>query len=215
MRSPSSSGAVLVEPIEADSGGTPVQRPCPSLPIRSDRRRRRPDRPVAGAVCRARGVRAKADPLCLLVVGPADPAPRQWGELEDWVREPVRDHELVIRAVTVARRADADCQPSLDHLGRLSFRGRTVILPMSQRAIVARLLEVPGEVVSDGEICALFGQGLASTHAEAVKTALRRIKDALAPVGLRLTRVRAAGYLLDRASRYERGSSSLGIKNKC
>ena len=112
----------------------------------------------------------------------------------------MRDRELVTRAVTVARRADINCQPFLDHLGRLSFRGRTVTLPVSQRAIVARLLEVPGEVVSDGEICSLFGQVLASTHAEAVKTALRRIKDALAPVGLRLTRVRSAGYLLDRAS---------------
>ena len=39
----------------------------------------------------------------------------------------------------------------------------------------------------------------ASTHAEAVKTALRRIKHALAPVGLQPTRVRGAGYLLDRA----------------
>ena len=199
MRSPSSSGAVLVEPIEADRAASPssvLVHPFqfdPTVVV---------DVPIVRwpeqAVAREEFERRRIP--CVLVVGPADPPPRQWGELEDWVREPVRDRELVTRAVTVARRADINCQPSLDHLGRLSFRGRTVILPVSQRAIVARLLEVPGEVVSDGEICALFGEVLASTHAEAVKTALRRIKDALAPVGLRLTRVRSAGYLLDRAS---------------
>ena len=110
-----------------------------------------------------------------------------------------RDGELTVRAVTVARRADAYCRPLLDGHGRVTFRDRTVEVPMSQRAIVARLLECPGEVVSDREISALLGEVRASTHAEAVKTALRRIKDALEPLGLRLTRVRRAGYLLDRS----------------
>ena len=32
-----------------------------------------------------------------------------------------------------------------------------------------------------------------------VKTAMRRLKDTLAPLGLHLARVRGAGYLLDRA----------------
>jgi DNA-binding winged helix-turn-helix (wHTH) protein len=81
----------------------------------------------------------------------------------------------------------------------LSFRGRTVVLSESQALVVARLLERFGEVVADDEIVALFGAGRASTHAEALKTSLRRIKDALAPVGLRVTRVRGAGYLVDRS----------------
>jgi hypothetical protein len=136
---------------------------------------------------------------CLLVIGPSDPAPPEWCELEDWIREPLVDAELTVRAVTVARRADAHCCPTMDRHGRIVFRDRTVVLPRSQQAIVARLLERFGEVVGDDEICSTFGQGLSSTHAEAVKTALRRIRDALAPVGLRLSRVRSAGYLLDRA----------------
>jgi hypothetical protein len=39
-----------------------------------------------------------------------------------------------------------------------------------------------------------------------VKTTLRRIKNALAPVGLRLSRVRTAGYLLDRMAERNPGA---------
>jgi hypothetical protein len=199
MRSPSHSGAALIEPIEAE----PASAPPSSVkvhPFRFDPTIavdvpvvRWPDQAGARAEFRRRHV------PCVVVVGPTDPAPRQWGELEDWIRAPVRDAELAIRAVTVARRADTHCEPDLDCRGSLSFRGRTVVLPASQRPIVARMLERRGEVVSDAELCAWFRANGASTHAEAVKTALRRIKHALAPVGLQPIRVRGAGYLLDRA----------------
>lgn len=199
MRSPSPSGATLVEPIEAE--------PTPAFPTSISVHPFEFDPTVMVDVPLVRwpdqtGARAEFARRCipcLLVVGPSDPPPLQWGELEDWIREPATPTELAIRAVTVARRADAHCHPVLDRYGRLTFRERTIVLPVSQRAIVARLLERFGEVVGDDEICGLFGQGLASTHAEAVKTSLRRIKDAVALVGLRLTRVRSAGYLLDRA----------------
>ena len=64
--------------------------------------------------------------------------------------------------------------------------------------MVALLVERFGDVIADDEILELYGERGVSTHAEAVKTTLRRIKDALAPLGLRLSRVRTAGYLLDR-----------------
>jgi len=146
----------------------------------------------------ARSEFARRGVPCVLVVGASDPPPQQWGELEDWIRAPLLDREVVVRALTVARRADAHRRPVIDLHGSVNFRDRTIVLPLSQRAIVARLVEQFGEVVGDDEISTLFGQGLASTHAEAVKTALRRIKDGLAPLGLRLSRVRGAGYLLDR-----------------
>ena len=136
---------------------------------------------------------------CLLVVAALEPPPPQWSEFEDWVREPLQQAEVLVRATTVARRADVLRVPRLDPLGRLSFRGRTVVLSDSQALVVARLLECPGEVVADDEMIELFAIGGASTHAEALKTALRRIKDALAPLGLRVSRVRSAGYLVDRS----------------
>ena len=199
MRSPSPSGAALVEPIEAE----PVSAPCSRISVHPFQF----DPTVVVDVPLVRwpeqaGARAEFERRhvpCLLVIGCTALPPPRWGELEDWVREPVRDRELAVRAVTVARRADVYSAPSLDRHGRLTFRDQTAELPVSQRAIVARLLERRGEVVSDAEISTLFGEGFASTHVEAVKTALRRIKDALAPLGLSVTRVRNAGYLLDRA----------------
>ena len=71
--------------------------------------------------------------------------------------------------------------------------------PRPRRELVALLVERFGETVSDEEIRALSDVGGVSTHSEAVKTALRRMKDTLAPLGLHLARVRAAGYLLDRS----------------
>jgi hypothetical protein len=199
MRSPSRSGAALVEPIEPEPAAAPPASLSvhpfafdPSLAVDVPLVRW-PEQAGARSEFERRGV------PCVLVVGRADPPPPEWGELEDWVREPLRHREVVVRAVTVARRADTRCRPAVDHHGRATFRERTVVLPFSQRAIVARLVERFGEVVGDDEVACLFGEGLASTHAEAVKTALRRIKDGLAPLGLRVSRVRGAGYLLDRA----------------
>ena len=199
MRSPSRSGAALAEPIQAEPSAAP-QSSISVQPFRFD-----PNVVVDVPLVRwpeqagARSEFARRGVPCLLVIGPSDPPPPQWGELEDWIREPLLDRELAVRAVTVARRADIHSRPVMDRHGRVTFRDRTVVLPFSQRAIVARLVERFGEVEGDDEISTLFGQGLASTHAEAVKTALRRIKDGLAPLGLRLTRVRSAGYLLDRS----------------
>jgi DNA-binding response OmpR family regulator len=136
---------------------------------------------------------------CLLVVGAADRAPTQWTELEDWVRETAPAAEFATRATTVARRADRAIRPCLDHARVVRFRDRTVVVPETQTALVALLVDRFGETVSDAEIRALYDEGGVSTHDEAVKTALRRLKAALAPVGLHLARVRAAGYLLDRS----------------
>ena len=199
MRSPSRSGAALVEPIEATAAPVPPSSVSvhpfqfdPTVAV---------EVPIVAwpAQASARAQFARRAVPCLLVVGASDPPPPQWGELEDWVREPARAAEVALRAVTIARRADARCRPLLDRYGRLVFRQRTVVLPVSQRPIVTCLLEHFGEVVADADILALSSRGPTSTHAEAVKTCLRRIKDAVVPVGLRLTRVRSAGYLLDRA----------------
>lgn len=145
-----------------------------------------------------RGDLARRDAPCLLVVGVGAPAPARWTELEDWVRETVSRDELVTRAITVARRADLRKGPVLDHARGVTFRARTITVPDTHVALVGLLVERFGDVVGDDEILALCREHGISTHAEAVKTTLRRIKDALAPLGLRLSRVRTSGYLLDR-----------------
>jgi DNA-binding response OmpR family regulator len=149
------------------------------------------------AVTRERLARTST-PCLLVVAGPARP-PTQWSELEDWVREQAPRAEFVTRATTVARRADRLGRPYLDRGRAVRFRERTVIVPESQLQLVALLVERYGETVSDVEIRAICGEGGTSTHGEAMKTALRRLRNTLAPLGLHLARVRASGYLLDRA----------------
>jgi hypothetical protein len=146
----------------------------------------------------ARERHARAGAPCLLVVGMTERAPSPRSELEDWVRETAPRAEFVTRAVTVARRADVLRRPRLDHARVVRFRDRTVVVPETQACVVALLVERFGDLVADDEIRRLCNVGGVSTHTEAMKTALRRLKDTLAPLGLHLARVRAAGYLLDR-----------------
>jgi hypothetical protein len=199
MQTMSAAATALVEP---PTSASPAQ---PDAVIRVRPFRFDPELTVEVALARwpdGAGTRercARAGLPCLLVVGASEPAPTQWSELEDWVRESAPRAEFATRATTVARRADCSARPRLEPARVVRFRDRTVVVPETQTALVALLVDRFGETVSDAEIRALYGEGGVSTHDEAVKTALRRLKDALAPLGLRLARVRAAGYLLDRA----------------
>jgi hypothetical protein len=199
MRSPSASAVALAEPVATASAvsmdATICVRPFrfdPALTVEVPLVRW-PD----AAAGRERLARAGAP--CLFVVGATERAPARWSELEDWVRDTAPHAEFVTRAVTVARRADLLQRPRLDHARVVSFRDRTAVVPETQARLAALLVERFGETVADDEIRGLCDVGGVSTHNEAMKTALRRLKDTLAPLGLRLARVRAAGYLLDRS----------------
>ena len=199
MRSPSASAVALAEPLAPVPAVTMDAAIC-VRPFRFD-----PELTVEVPVVRwpdavpARERHARAGTPCLLVVGATERAPVRWSELEDWVRETAPRAEFVTRAVTVARRADLLQRPCLDHARVVRFRGRAVVVPETQARLVALLVERFAETVTDTEIRALCDVGGISTHTEAVKTALRRLKDTLAPLGLHLARVRSAGYLLDRS----------------
>ena len=199
MRSPSASAVALAEPMAPAPAVTMDAAICVQ-PFRFD-----PELSVEIPVVRwpdgvaTRERLADASKPCLLVVGATERAPARWSELEDWVRETAPRAEFLTRAVTVARRADLLQRPRLDHTRVVRFRDRTVVVPETQAKLVALLVERFGETVADAEIRALCDTGGVSTHNEAVKTALRRLKDTLAPLGLHLARVRAAGYLLDRS----------------
>ena len=199
MRSPSASAVALAEPMATAPAVTLDATICVQ-PFRFD-----PELTVEIPVVRwpdaaaAREHHARAGSACLLVVGATERAPARWSELEDWVRETAPRAEFVTRAVTVARRADLLQRPRLDHTRVVRFRDRTVVVPETQARLVALLVERFGETVADDEIRGLCDVGGVSTHHEAMKTALRRLKDTLAPLGVHLARVRAAGYLLDRS----------------
>jgi len=199
MRSPSASAVALVEPATTAPAVTTDTTICVH-PFRFD-----PELTVEVPVVRfpgaaaARERHALAGHPCLLVVGATERPPAQWSDLEDWVRETASRGEFVTRAVTIARRADLLQRPRLERIRVVGFRGRTVVVPESQARLVGLLVERFGETVADAQIRALCDEGGVSTHGEAVKTALRRLKDTLLPLGLHLARVRSAGYLLDRS----------------
>jgi hypothetical protein len=197
MRSPSASAFALVEPATANA--IPADASIGVRPFRFDPALVVDVPLVRRSDARERERHALALDPCLLVVGATERAPARWSELEDWVRETAPVNEFVARAVTVARRADLLGRPTLDHVRVLHHRGRGVVVPESQVGLVGLLVDRFRETVSDAEVEALCDAGGVSTHREALKTTLRRLKDSMVPLGLRLARVRAAGYLLDRA----------------
>jgi len=198
MRSPTASAAVLTEPMTTVPVVTLDAAIC-VRPFRFD-----PEITVEVPLVRwplaapVRQRHARDGTPCLLVVPSSERPPTAWDELEDWVRESAPRQEFVTRATTVARRADQLTRPRFDHARVVRFRERSVVVPETQAQLVGLLVDRFGETVTDREIRALCDEGGVSTHSEAVKTALRRLKDTLAPLGLHLARVRAAGYLLDR-----------------
>jgi hypothetical protein len=124
--------------------------------------------------------------------------PTPWEEIEDWVRTPVAQAELELRATTVARRADLRERPWLDADGLLWFRDRWAVVPRGQGPVIEALAANFGRVLRDEEIRRVFESSANSIHAEAVKTSMRRVSDLLGPLGLTLERVRGSGYLLER-----------------
>jgi hypothetical protein len=200
MRSPSASAVALVEPTTTTAPPVTTDTTICVHPFRFD-----PELIVEVPVVRfpaaaaARERHALAGHPCLLVLGATERPPTEWSDLEDWVRETASRGEFVTRAVTIARRADLLQRPRLDGVRAVRFRGRTVVVPESHAQLVELLVERFGETVADADIRARCDMGGVSTHDEAVKTALRRLKDTLAPLGVHLARVRSAGYLLDRS----------------
>jgi hypothetical protein len=136
-------------------------------------------------------------PRVLLVERGAPPPPR-WDDLEDWVRVPVDQSELELRATTVARRADARERPMLDDDGLLWMRDQWCAVTNGQIPLVRLLVDHFGVVVRDEQVDEVFVDAGTSAHEEAIKTTVRRVSQTLGRLGLRLQRVRGAGYLLEK-----------------
>jgi hypothetical protein len=134
----------------------------------------------------------------VLLVARGAPAPRRWSELEDWVRVPVEHAELELRAMTVARRADELERPWLDDDGLLWMRDQWCAVTDGQLPLVRLLVDHFGLVVRDDDVDDVFVDACSSAHEEAIKTTVRRVSQTLGRVGLRLQRVRGAGYLLEK-----------------
>ena len=188
--------------------GTSYQCPCPSVPVRPCRQRRRPRRPVARAGRHALGVRSGAASRASSSSATPNRRPRSGVSSRTGSGS---------RCATASSRSGRSPWPG----GPTSTAGRCSTGTGASPSATARSCcrcrsarswpgcsSAPARSSSDGEIAELFGEVSASTHAEAVKTALRRIKDTLEPLGLRLTRVRRGGIPARPVAVAAAGSSS-------
>lgn len=145
------------------------------------------------AALRARGA------LCLYIVQVADVPPDDLGTNEEWVRvdaDPIEVHWRIRRLQAAGQEANA--APEFRD-GCVFYRGATVVVPPSCERITALLCEQFDNVVARPLLLAGdIGDGDELSCAT-LNTRLHRIRHLLEPIGLRLTSVRARGYLLQAA----------------
>ena len=134
----------------------------------------------------------------LLLVAQGHAPPGVIDDLEDWMRAPAEDLDLVARAHVLRHRARAVKRPSpaLDSDGLLRVGADWVALTPAQIPVVRVLLEQLGRVVHSERIADAYRSGGGSTHPGSLRTVLRRIGLRVAPLGLELVLVRRRGVLL-------------------
>jgi DNA-binding response OmpR family regulator len=134
-------------------------------------------------------------PRLLLVAVAADP-PDVVDELEDWLREPVIQGDLVIRVRTLRRRAIETAErPVLDDGGLLRVGEMWVAIPDAQLALAHLLLARFGTVVRTEELVDAHAAANPTTPAS-ITPVLGRLATRFDEVGLALTVVRGRGVVL-------------------
>lgn len=123
--------------------------------------------------------------------------------LEDWLRVPVDDTELRVRAANLERRSilHERAAPVLDEDCVLRYRETWVALPPVEARLMSALLERLGAVVTrDALSRAGWPEGAPGRNALDVH--VLRLRRRVAPLGLVIRTVRSRGYLLESESRH-------------
>jgi hypothetical protein len=130
----------------------------------------------------------------LLVLVEDDGPLRGGGELSDWVRLPVTDEDFLARLRGLQQRAKAHLErPRLDGSGRLHYRGRCVVLSVTEERLAAALLGRIGGVVRT-EVLLVAGWGDDPPTRDGWRAAIFRLRHRCAEIGLDVTSVRSRGY---------------------
>ncbi|WP_165491941.1 helix-turn-helix domain-containing protein [Egibacter rhizosphaerae] len=146
-------------------------------------------------------LRAEGTPRLLLVEDDAIP-PEVTDCLEDWVRIPAMERDILARTATLTSRAvrgEVSLRPELDSAGILRYRGDWVSLGPVDTAIARALIERFGELVERDDLVARAWPG-ASDARNNLDVQIMRLRRRLAPLGLRIRTVRSHGYVLGTAS---------------
>lgn len=135
----------------------------------------------------------------LLVVESDAPPPVTTDELEDWVRLPVDEGDVIARVEALSRRARALATPDLDVDGVVRFGDeRAPVSPLEAR-LVGPLIERFGAVVSRTDLTRA-GWPREAPGRNALDVHVLRLRRRLEPVGLEIRTVRSRGYMLEAAA---------------
>lgn len=119
--------------------------------------------------------------------------------LEDWVRVPAYERDILARTSTLTARSaqhGGQARPELDDAGILRFRDEWVSLGPVDAALAGALLESYGQLVSREELTQRAWPGVASARNN-LDVQIMRLRRRLAPLGLRIRTVRSHGYVLE------------------
>jgi hypothetical protein len=131
----------------------------------------------------------------LLLVEPDAPPPPSTSCIEDWMRLPVDDVSLRARLLALAAHAQRHpIVPTLDEHGRLTHRGESVFLSLTDQRIAEVLVGCFGEVVSEQTL--LDHSAADGRNDQTLRVNVSRLRRRIAPLGLAITCVRGHGYVL-------------------
>lgn len=138
----------------------------------------------------------------LYLVEPGTAPPVQWGELEDWIRLPADGEEIYDRVERLLARA-GDLDASSVHVDAddvLRIDARIVPLSPMDAELVRVLLERSGRIVTRPQLEALLWPAGRPSDPRALDNRLKRLRNRLVGLPLRIHTVRGRGLLLERAA---------------
>jgi DNA-binding response OmpR family regulator len=144
-------------------------------------------------------LRSERQPRLLLVEdGVAPPLPAD--ELEDWIRVPARDVDMVARLAGLERRHRevGSLVPRVGEDGVLRMGREWVSLPPVDHRLATALVERFGTVVTRDAL-AEAGWPEGSPARNALDVHVLRLRRRLEPLGLAIRTVRSRGYALEQA----------------
>lgn len=139
---------------------------------------------------------AQANRPRLLLVDPTEPPPEVTDILEDWVRLPSSEADMVARERKLEALASRGGDlPYLDEHGVIWVGSQWQSVPPVEAAIAALLLKNLGRVVSREDLAAAAWPGEDAAR-NALDVRILRLRRRIDPLGLVVRTVRSQGYLL-------------------
>jgi DNA-binding response OmpR family regulator len=140
---------------------------------------------------------ADRDIPCLLLLEAGAPPPSSSRPLEDWIRIPADEVDLVARIRRLSDLADRDGErPVVDEQGIVRVGRRWTVLSLTEAALAHRLTADFGQLVSREDLLATLGPDRRPRNLDLQICRLRR---RLTAVDLIISAVRGRGYVLENA----------------